>query len=106
MRLSTEEITGIIQALNPHITEPSTLYLYGSRVDDQRRGGDIDLLILTSKNEREVLMKKKHILLCDIKEKIGEQRIDLTIANQEDADKEPFLKIILEEAVVLSELPS
>ena len=105
MRLSTKEITGIIQALNLHVTEPSTLYLYGSRVDDQRRGGDIDLLILTSKNEHEALRKKKHILLCDIKEKIGDQKIDLTIANKEEKDQDPFLRIILGNAIVLAQLP-
>ncbi len=105
MRISNKEIASIIQALTPHITEPSTLYLYGSRVDDERHGGDIDLLVLTSKNECDKLMIKKHIMLCDIKEKIGDQKIDLTIANKDGKYQDPFLKIILEKAILLTQLP-
>ncbi len=104
MRISAQDRRSILQALHPYISEPSTLYLYGSRVDDQRRGGDIDLLLLTSQRQRNQLIQKKHILLCDIKEKIGEQKIDLTIAKENDKDQDPFLKSILSKAIILAQL--
>lgn len=81
MRLKRSEITIIKQAFSDVFTKGS-LYLFGSRVDDNKRGGDIDLYIipfdtenLTSKKidvviDRgtnrliDIIAKEKGILLC------------------------------------------
>jgi predicted nucleotidyltransferase len=44
MRLQAKVIDEIKQAFNAQFGE-GTLYLFGSRLDDQKRGGDIDLLL-------------------------------------------------------------
>ncbi len=48
MRLKEEERQIIIQAVKS-IDPKANLYLFGSRVDDSSKGGDIDLLILSDK---------------------------------------------------------
>ena len=45
MRLSAEQADTIRQAVHAHLGADLRLWLFGSRVDDQRRGGDIDLLV-------------------------------------------------------------
>ncbi|MDP1659470.1 MAG: hypothetical protein Q8L73_09005 [Methylotenera sp.] len=50
---------------------------FGSRVDDTRKGGDIDLYIVTDQQSR--LGEKRIDFLAQIKHKIGDQRIDLVI---------------------------
>ncbi len=45
MRLTTEQARLICQTVHQHIGGKSRTWLFGSRTDDQRRGGDIDLLI-------------------------------------------------------------
>ena len=47
MRLSTREQIGILRAVSKALPD-AQVYLYGSRVNDNLRGGDIDLLILIS----------------------------------------------------------
>ena len=51
------------------------IYLFGSRVDDRRRGGDIDLYIRTPRLEN--LVRKKIDFLVKLKREIGEQKIDV-----------------------------
>ncbi|MCG2746192.1 MAG: nucleotidyltransferase domain-containing protein [Desulfobulbaceae bacterium] len=46
MRLCNLEKESIIKAVKS-IDPDSRIYLFGSRIDDNRKGGDIDLLIIT-----------------------------------------------------------
>lgn len=93
MRLSQDEQNAIkrtIQALDAN----AQIYLFGSRVDDTKRGGDIDLLIL-SKHITERDRQKIRLTLYDL---IGEQKIDLLIAS--DTAK-PFVRIALSQGILL-----
>lgn len=59
--------------------EKGTIYLFGSRVDDAQRGGDIDLyLVPDRKFDDERARKRKFQILLD--EYIGEQKIDVVMA--------------------------
>jgi len=98
MRLSNTEITFIKNSLNQFITDYQ-LYLFGSRTDPNKKGGDIDLL-LTVKNKPEILAAK-HKILAEIKSAIGDQKIDLVIAHEEELKKDPFLLEVMETAVKL-----
>lgn len=85
MRIPQEHITSIkkiIAAFDP----AAVVYLFGSRLDPNKRGGDIDLLVLspvlTQNDKRSIKLK-----LYDC---LGEQKIDLIIA--ESADESEFVK--------------
>ncbi len=45
MRLTPEQVATIIQTTRSIAGQQAKVWLYGSRLDDARRGGDIDLLI-------------------------------------------------------------
>jgi predicted nucleotidyltransferase len=45
MRLTPEQVSTIIQTTRSIAGQDAKVWLYGSRLDDTRRGGDIDLLI-------------------------------------------------------------
>jgi len=45
MRLTHEQVSTIIQTIRSVAGQDAKVWLYGSRLDDSRRGGDIDLLI-------------------------------------------------------------
>lgn len=53
------------------------IYLFGSRVDDGKKGGDIDLYI--SATDREDLVNKKIQFLAKLKREIGQQKIDVVL---------------------------
>jgi len=57
------------------------IYLFGSRIDDNKRGGDIDLYILLDyKESPDILFNKKIEFLGKLQNKIGEQKIDVIIS--------------------------
>ena len=57
MRLNAEIAAYLRQLIQEKIPE-STVYLFGSRVNDQARGGDIDLMILTDHPADKRLLRK------------------------------------------------
>jgi predicted nucleotidyltransferase len=82
MRLSIFEINMIKRAFL-EIFESGKIYLFGSRVDDTKRGGDIDLYLVPDKkfdDER----KKKIDFLVKLDNYIGEQKIDVVMAKNKN----------------------
>ncbi|SFV71048.1 hypothetical protein MNB_SM-5-298 [hydrothermal vent metagenome] len=82
MRLTQYEINSIKKAFK-EIFESGDVYLFGSRVDDSKRGGDIDLYLVPSKksdDERERKIK----FLVKLDEYIGEQKIDVIMAKDKN----------------------
>lgn len=78
MRLKQTEISKIIEFANEIFGEGISLYLFGSRVDDNLRGGDIDLLVESDINlEKEKQMK----FLYKMYRFVTERKIDLLIVN-------------------------
>lgn len=74
MRLSSFEIRSIV-AVFEKVFGSGKIYLFGSRVDDAKVGGDIDLYIETQNNEN--LSGKKIEFLVSLESLIGEQKIDV-----------------------------
>jgi len=76
MRLDEQEKAAIREVI--HGEDPTAdIYLFGSRLDDARHGGDIDLYVETAINEK--LIKHKTRMLSKLWERIGVQRIDIII---------------------------
>ena len=103
MRLNPDEVNLIIAACDSFITgEAVELRLYGSRVNDALKGGDIDLLVLTENDEFSArLREKKHNILAAIKKNLGDQKIDLVISTKQNIQEDPFIKMILPESILL-----
>ena len=78
MRLTPFEIQSIKQSVMKYFDEGSKVSLFGSRTDDNQKGGDIDLYIQTPSKDH--LSERKIKFLIEIKSKIGEQKIDVIIA--------------------------
>ena len=79
MRLKQSEIDIIKKAAKDCFGDNSSVYLFGSRTNDLRKGGDIDLYIETeSKSD---LFEKKISFLIALKRELGERKIDVVINN-------------------------
>jgi len=75
MRLSNKEISVIKKAVTG-IDPLARIFLFGSRTDDSKKGGDIDLLIMSDFLGRAEKRKIKFRLW----DTLGEQKIDMLIA--------------------------
>lgn len=95
MRLSEFQYQSIKKVVANYLSNYE-LKLFGSRINDNAKGGDIDLLILT---ENKLKMETKWALRREIEKLIGEQKID--IVNFTFDEKSPFKDLIMENAVKL-----
>ena len=79
-----------------NILPESKVFLFGSRTDDNKRGGDIDLLILS--NDK-ISIDQKLKFICKFYIQFGEQKID--VATFTYSEKKPFKNIALSTAIEL-----
>jgi len=98
MRLKNSEretIKRIVKDFDPD----SKVFLFGSRIDDKAKGGDIDLLIFT---ERYTLSDKLKLKI-KLKKELGDRRIDIILTcNESSGEKQdPFISMITEKAISL-----
>jgi len=77
IRLTEEEINCIKEIAKDIFGKDVKVWIFGSRVNPNLKGGDIDLYIETANIEN--LIDKKLTFLVRLKDKIGEQKIDLII---------------------------
>jgi len=103
MRLKKGQIGAMSAALSPHLkNHPAELRLFGSRTQDELKGGDIDLLLVVDQPEFAFqLTSQKHLLLASIKKQLGDQKIDLTIATKNEIPQDPFLAQIWPQSILL-----
>jgi predicted nucleotidyltransferase len=94
MRLSQEEIKVLKDKLK-EISPSAKLYLFGSRVDNSKRGGDIDLLVVSEN----FLKRDLRVLRIEFMKHFGEQKIDIILDNGKFED--PFTKLIIQKAILL-----
>jgi len=80
MRLTTEQVAIIKQAALEVFGDGASVKLFGSRLDDRARGGDIDLLV-ESPGEIEDKMKKMLTLTARLQMRLGDQPIDVLVVD-------------------------
>ena len=74
MRLSKRYIE-VIKKYFKEFFENGEIYLFGSRVDDSKKGGDIDLYLEVKDYSN--LFEKKLKFLSRVKKELGDQKIDV-----------------------------
>jgi predicted nucleotidyltransferase len=95
MRLSNSEISTIKQTILQQDNNVD-LYLFGSRTNDNLKGGDIDILIIGETKPPLSVIRKIKIAL---KEKLGDQKID--VVYQQNGKLSAFGELALIDAVKL-----
>ena len=98
MRLTADQAEVIRTAVREVYGEDSRLWLFGSRVDDTRRGGDIDLLVRPDSGGGYALMDKIR-LLGKLERGLGERKIDIVIETPDD--QRAIVKIAHERGIPL-----
>jgi predicted nucleotidyltransferase len=81
MRLTAKELSIIKKVITNYITD-ANIILFGSRIYDNKKGGDIDILIETKEN---VNFEKKIEILTQLEIDGIERKVDILI-------KTPFTK--------------
>ena len=84
MRLSQYQQAAIRTAAAAVFGAGAGVWLFGSRADDGKKGGDIDLLIRPEARGSEHLFDKKIRFLVQLERQLGERKIDVVIEAPDD----------------------
>jgi predicted nucleotidyltransferase len=79
MRITADEAQTIRQTVQRRFGQDACVWLFGSRTDDQKRGGDIDLLVETP-TPLENAFRESIGLETDLQIALGDQKIDILLA--------------------------
>jgi uncharacterized protein len=90
VRLSAHDLAAIKTVFLEFFQPGDELWLFGSRADLTKRGGDIDLYIETSIEDFSVAYQKESKMVIRICDKIGEQKIDVVV-NRIKANKDLWI---------------
>lgn len=100
MRLTSEQVLTILGTASRLSEEDAVVYLFGSRLDDRARGGDVDLLIETT---QVMTILERARLKLELEEGLG-LSVDV-ISRARDAEPTPFQRIARAAAVRLEARP-
>jgi predicted nucleotidyltransferase len=90
MRLNDDQIQAIRQAATNAFGQGTSVWLFGSRVDDAKKGGDIDLLVCPQVRSAEDAAEPQQTFMQKIKmltlleRYLGERKIDLVVEQAQD----------------------
>ena len=99
MRLTQEQINAIRISVNEVFGLGSQVWLFGSRVDERRRGGDIDLLVRPAATHIRPSLASKIRFLNKLERRIGERKVDVVV--EVDDDSRPIVRVAHETEVLL-----
>jgi predicted nucleotidyltransferase len=94
MRLQKSEIENLKKSTYQYDNQ-AKIYLFGSRVDDNKRGGDIDLLIISKK----IMRQEVRMIKFSFYDEFGEQQLDILL--DDGTLNDPFKKMIFTKSVKL-----
>jgi predicted nucleotidyltransferase len=95
VRIADTEKQALVQAVR-QVDQDAHIWLFGSRVDDTKKGGDIDIAVLSGKIKLPERMKIRRNSV-DV---LGEQKIDIVVS----ADgQDPFFRLAVETGVRIDE---
>lgn len=100
MRLTNFQIVAINRLARKHFGNETKVFLFGSRTDDSKKGGDIDLLIQNTL-ETVLTFTAKIRFLAELKSEIGDRKIDVVFDNVSSRLKKNFYKSINSQKVEL-----
>jgi predicted nucleotidyltransferase len=105
VRISETVKDALIRSILRHFPDVKRIFLFGSRTDDSKRGGDIDILVETPEDEQ-VRYTHAAQAVAEIHRTIGEQKIELVVAypegsEEDERDPRVVVRIARETGIVL-----
>lgn len=85
MRLTPEQQDAIASAFRGVFSSGARLFLFGSRVDDALKGGDIDLCVETDLQPWDLLVQARSAFRVQLTRLLGERKVDVVLRRRGDA---------------------
>ena len=93
MRLSDSQRQIIAMVMADCFGSDARLWLFGSRVNDSSRGGDIDLMVEVDGMEADEAVRAKLKMLKQLRLAMGDQKIDLVVRRSGSTADMPIYQV-------------
>ena len=84
MRLTTYQIQAIRDAASSTFGDKAAVWLFGSRVDNAKKGGDIDVLVRPAPTADDEPFARKIRMLILLERVLGARKIDVVVEQAND----------------------
>lgn len=101
MRITANQLR-IVKALSRrYFGEDAKLWLFGSRVDDEKKGGDYDFLIETSLTNPDEIISSKIDMITQLQssDAFEDEKIDIIVKRRQSSFDMPIYHIAKQEGV-------
>lgn len=102
MRLSAQQCSIIRNAVAENFGAAANVWLFGSRVDDNKRGGDIDLYIEAATDDADAIVESKLHFGVALYKQLGDQKIDVIVRRPGFKEILPIYDIAKQTGIKLS----
>lgn len=99
VRLSDNDLNALKTIFHKYFLAKDRLWLFGSRVYLEKKGGDIDLYIETYIENMDLAIQKKINFIWDLEQIIGEQKIDVILNILNRKYELPIYKVAKDEGL-------
>ena len=103
MRISPQQTETIKIFTHRHFGEDAEVWLFGSRVNNEKRGGDYDFLIETSVNQPDIIIEHKITMIAELQStpNFEDEKIDLIVKRRNSSFDMPIYGVAKKEGIRL-----
>ena len=94
VRLKETEIRAIKSSVRSFDSQ-AEIYIFGSRTKPDRKGGDIDILVVSDI----IGWKERRKIRVELIKRLGDRKIDLLVARRKEIKENPFFQLAIAEGV-------
>ena len=84
IRLTPDQQAAICATATEVFGPRVAVWLFGSRADEHKKGGDIDLLIRPSAQDSDQLFERQIRFLVQLEQRLGQRKVDVVIETPND----------------------
>ncbi len=101
MRITSEQIKVFETYAHRYFGEGAGLWLFGSRVDDRKKGGDYDFLVETTLSDTDEIIERKIALLLELQgtAQFEDEKIDIIVKRRNSTFDMPIYHAAMHEGV-------
>jgi predicted nucleotidyltransferase len=101
MRVTPEQKNVFDAYARRYFGEDAGLWLFGSRVDDSKKGGDYDFLVETSLSDADEIIERKIALLTKLQgtAQFEDEKIDIVVKRRVSTFDMPIYQVAMHEGV-------
>ena len=103
MRMTPQQAETVRLFAHRHFGEDAVIWLFGSRADDKKRGGDYDFLVETSLDQPDIIIEHKIAMIAELQSTstFESEKIDLIVKRRNSSFDIPIYGVAKKEGIRL-----